>query len=101
MSEAFVIEVAGETAGAVFRERGGFRFVSLNPIYVPLDGKTFASVVEAESSAARLAPPRGRARNVDKLKPIVKETSALAVAIDATRPRDVVEAFQQVEAKLG
>lgn len=40
-------------------------------------------------------------RNVEKLKPIVQETGAFAVAADATRPRDVVELFQQVEAKLG
>lgn len=60
MSEAFVIEVAGETAGAVFRERSGFRFVALSPTYSPLDGKTFVSVVQAENSATRLLPPRGR-----------------------------------------
>lgn len=60
MPEAFVIEVAGEAAGAVFRERGGFRFVALSPSAYPLNGKTFASVVQAENSARRLAQPRGR-----------------------------------------
>jgi hypothetical protein len=60
MSEAFVIEVRGQAAGAVFRERGGYRFVAVDPTFAPLEGKTFASVVQAENSATRLAPPRGR-----------------------------------------
>jgi hypothetical protein len=60
MPEAFVIEVAGEPAGAVFRERGGFRFVSLIPTTYPINGRTFASVVAAENSARRLASPKGR-----------------------------------------
>lgn len=41
------------------------------------------------------------ARNTDKLKPIVDETGALAVAADATQPRDVAELFQTVEQRLG
>ncbi|NOT39963.1 MAG: SnoaL-like domain-containing protein [Alphaproteobacteria bacterium] len=45
MSEAFVIEVAGEAVGAIFRELIGFRFVSLKHTHLPLDGKMFASVV--------------------------------------------------------
>lgn len=60
MSEAFIIEVRGEAAGAIFRERGGYRFVAVDPTFAPIDGKTFRSVVQAENSATRLAPPRGR-----------------------------------------
>ncbi|MFM9862593.1 MAG: hypothetical protein ACKVRO_03200 [Micropepsaceae bacterium] len=60
MSDAFVIEVAGEAVGAIFREPAGFRFVSLNPTHLPLNGKIFASVVQAENAANRLAPPQGR-----------------------------------------
>lgn len=60
MPEAFVIEIAGEAAGAVFRERSGYRFVSLIPTTYPINGKTFASVVQAENSALRLSSPKGR-----------------------------------------
>jgi hypothetical protein len=60
MPEAYVIEVAGEAVGAVFREKIGYRFISFIPSHFPLNRRIFRSVAQAENSAARLLPPRGR-----------------------------------------
>lgn len=60
MPDAFIIEVSGEAAGLVIRQERGFRFFASAPAFYPLEGKEFASVIQAENSAARLAAPRGR-----------------------------------------
>lgn len=61
MSDAYVIEVSGEAAGLVIRQQNeAFRFFASSPAFYPLEGKEFASVVQAEIHASRLAVPRGR-----------------------------------------
>jgi hypothetical protein len=53
MSDAYVIEVADETAGIVVRQdrETTFRFHASLPRYFPLDGKLFAGPREAERAA--------------------------------------------------
>jgi hypothetical protein len=53
MSDAFVIEVADETAGIVVRQGGEktFRFHASLPRYFPLDGKIFSAPRDAERAA--------------------------------------------------
>lgn len=68
MSDAYVIEVADETAGIVvrFESESCFRFHASLPRYFPLDGKTFAAPRDAERAAraqhgGRVGKPKARA----------------------------------------
>lgn len=53
MSDAFIIEVADETAGIVVRQNSekSYRFHASLPRYYPLDGKVFAAPRDAERAA--------------------------------------------------
>jgi hypothetical protein len=53
MSDAFVIEVADETAGIVVRQASekNYRFHASLPRYYPLDGKIFSAPRDAERAA--------------------------------------------------
>jgi hypothetical protein len=53
MSDAYVIEVADETAGIVVRMESekSFRFHASLPRYFPLDGKIFSAPRDAERAA--------------------------------------------------
>ncbi len=53
MSDAFVIEVADETAGIVVRQdlEKTYRFHASLPRYFPLDGKIFSAPRDAERAA--------------------------------------------------
>jgi len=65
MSDAFVIEVADETAGIVVRldSEKAYRFHASLPRYYPLDGKIFSAPRDAECAAlAQLGKPRRKAR---------------------------------------
>lgn len=53
MSDAYVIEVANETAGIVVRQESEktYRFHASLPRYYPLDGKLFSAPRDAERAA--------------------------------------------------
>lgn len=53
MSDAYIIEVANETAGIVVRQESEktYRFHASLPRYYPLDGKLFAAPRDAERAA--------------------------------------------------
>lgn len=53
MSDAFVIEIADETAGIVVRQGNEktYRFHASLPRYYPLDGKIFSAPRDAERAA--------------------------------------------------
>lgn len=53
MSDAFIIEVADETAGIVVRldREKTYRFHASLPRYFPLDGKIFSAPRDAERAA--------------------------------------------------
>lgn len=53
MSDAYVIEVADETAGIVVRQEREktYRFHASLPRYYPLDGKLFSAPRDAERAA--------------------------------------------------
>jgi hypothetical protein len=53
MSDAFIIEVADETAGIVVRQGSekSYRFHASLPRYFPLDGKLFSAPRDAERAA--------------------------------------------------
>jgi hypothetical protein len=61
MTGAFVIEVAGDTAGVALPARGGFRFAATAAAYSALDGAVFRSAASAQRVAERLAQARSRA----------------------------------------
>ena len=54
MSDAYVIESAGETAGIAVLERRGVRFYASHAPYQALDGKTFGSVNAVERAVGNL-----------------------------------------------
>lgn len=63
MSDAYVIEVAGEPAGIVARLGKGFAFYAARQPFHRLEARTFASPGAAERAArdldaGRAAPPR-------------------------------------------
>jgi hypothetical protein len=61
MSDAYIIEIADETAGIVVRQQHerGYRFHAAVPRYFPLEGKIFAGPRDAERAAtAHLAGKR-------------------------------------------
>jgi hypothetical protein len=64
MSDAYVIEVADETAGIVVRQESekAYRFHASLPRYYPLDGKIFSAPRDAERALARLGKPKRKAR---------------------------------------
>jgi hypothetical protein len=53
MSDAYVIEIADETAGIVVRQGSekSFRFHASLPRYFPLEGKLFSAPRDAERAA--------------------------------------------------
>jgi hypothetical protein len=53
MSDAYIIEIADETAGIVVRQQQdwGYRFHAAVPRYFPLEGKIFAGPRDAERAA--------------------------------------------------
>lgn len=55
MSDAYIIEIADETAGIVVRQERekSFRFHASAPRYYPLDGKLFSAPRDAERAAYR------------------------------------------------
>lgn len=55
MSEAYVIEAAGEAAGLVVRERGGFRFFASLPQFASLDQQLFRRSNDAARAARALS----------------------------------------------
>ena len=54
MSDAYVIQSAGETAGIVVRARGGFQFFASLPALAGLEGRTFAGLGEVHRAIARI-----------------------------------------------
>jgi len=54
MSDAYIIEIADETAGIVVRQQTdkGYRFHAALPKYFPLDGRVFAGPRDAERAAS-------------------------------------------------
>ncbi len=62
MSDAFVIEVADETAGIVVRldNEKSYRFHAALPRYFPLDGKSFATPRDAERAVIAHSGRLGR-----------------------------------------
>lgn len=71
MPHAFVIQIAGRTAGIVARDHNGqaFRFFASSQTFVPLEGALFAEPEQAERAARRLFKSRGLlgALNLDDL----------------------------------
>jgi hypothetical protein len=61
-SNAYVIEVRGQTAGIVARDGQGFRFHASAHRFNALDGRHFKTPREAERAALRLIDPRMRQR---------------------------------------
>jgi hypothetical protein len=55
MSQAFVVEVFGRTAGILAREGDGLRFSASSPAMKALDGKLFKSQRAAELAAEKIA----------------------------------------------
>lgn len=62
MFTAYIIEILGETAGIVARDRGGFRFYAADTAYAALEGTAFPSPQQAERAARRLKDGRGPGR---------------------------------------
>jgi hypothetical protein len=58
MTDAYIIEAAGETAGIVVRERRGVRFFASEPRFYVLDGKIFASAQAAHRAVGALRQSR-------------------------------------------
>ncbi len=54
MSDAYVIETAGATAGIVVAERGFVRFYAAEPEFYALDGKRFRNTRAAHKAARAL-----------------------------------------------
>lgn len=55
MSEAYVIEAAGQAAGVVIRERRGFRFFASAPQFIAIEQQVFRRAADAERAARALA----------------------------------------------
>ncbi|CCE10965.1 conserved hypothetical protein [Bradyrhizobium sp. STM 3843] len=54
MSDTYIIEVGGQAAGIVVRDRGGYRFFAASHRFNPLEGQLFRNAREAERAAVRL-----------------------------------------------
>jgi hypothetical protein len=55
MSEAYLIEAAGEAAGVVVRESSGFRFFASAPQFSAIEQRLFRRAADAERAARLLA----------------------------------------------
>jgi hypothetical protein len=55
MSESYIIETAGRTAGYAVKVERTFRFLAARPDFHPLDGMHFATLDRARRSARLLA----------------------------------------------
>jgi len=55
MSEAYLIEAAGEAAGVVVRERGGYRFFASAPQFNAIEQQLFRRTADAARDAQILA----------------------------------------------
>lgn len=64
MSEAYLIEAAGEAAGVVVRERGGFRFFASAPQFHVLEQQLFRRSADVERAARGLAANDNRFNRV-------------------------------------
>jgi hypothetical protein len=74
MSDAYVIEISGFTAGIVTRdtEDSGFNFFSAAPRFNLMEGRHFADPLAAERAARQLAEHGGLPRRAEasKLHPV-------------------------------
>lgn len=55
MSEAYLIEAAGEAAGVVVRERSGYRFFASAPQFQAIEQQLFRRATDAERAARKLS----------------------------------------------
>lgn len=60
MSNAIIIEIAGEPAGIVTADGNGFAFFAAAKPYYALDSQSFRSIRQAEKALLRLLPARRR-----------------------------------------
>ncbi|WP_293860278.1 hypothetical protein [uncultured Alsobacter sp.] len=60
MSNAIIIEIAGEPAGIVTADANGFAFFAASKPFYPLDNHTFRSLRQAEKALSRLVARRRR-----------------------------------------
>jgi hypothetical protein len=60
MSHAYIIEVAGQTAGIIAADTRGFRFHVSNTAFQPLEGRAFSTPQAAERAARALLRQSGR-----------------------------------------
>jgi hypothetical protein len=68
--DAYVIEVQGQTAGIVARDGRGYRFHAATHPFNSLDGRNFASPLQAEKAALALVTvPLNRPRNGGQPRP--------------------------------
>ena len=68
--DAYVIEVQGQTAGIVARDGRGYRFHAATHPFNSLDGRNFASPLQAEKAAlALVTAPLNRPRNGGQPRP--------------------------------
>jgi hypothetical protein len=58
MQDRFVVEADRKVVGIGVRVRGGFRFFSSDPAYLPLEGKTFARARSLAHKVAQFAKER-------------------------------------------
>ena len=56
MSEPYIVEIWGQTAGIVLKEGNAFRFHALARLFFALDGTQFTTPGHARLAAARLRP---------------------------------------------
>jgi hypothetical protein len=61
MSDAYVIQTAGQTAGIVVRERDGFRFFASLPALIVLEERSFPSLGELHRAIAQMRKAIGPA----------------------------------------
>lgn len=81
MSDAFIIEVAGEAAGIVVRTGKSFRFFASTRQYQPLEGSAFTTPRQARLAAARLS---GGGKTDSTFVPEGRRGPACAIASDRT-----------------
>lgn len=54
MSDAYVIQTAGQTAGIVVRAPGGFQFFASLPVLAGLEGRLFVGLGDVHRAIARI-----------------------------------------------
>lgn len=66
MSDAYVIEISGDTAGIIAREHAShrFQFFAATHLFDPLEGRKFSTPREAESAARAHFVVHGRKRRL-------------------------------------